>query len=239
LGTKHGRNAAQFQALLLAQHAIGWEQLLQGRLAQHWSRLQEDYLEQNQHHLKLDRRFHSGDIWSRKRIALLWTTVRACWDHCNSDRHGTNKEENRAIRRGRLLVSIRALYTEAPHTMFLATDRDTLALPIEDTLKKSPTGLELWLLHTRNMVKLSKQTALTALQRTHKTLTSYFPHFIFHNPADDDISLGKLGPIPSHLDISPSIHSILPCYASMRSCHWCWLPRPTVVGDGCLRVPTK
>jgi hypothetical protein len=171
-GTKHGRDAAQFQALLLAQHAIGWEQLLQCRLTQHWSHLQEDYLEQNQHHLKLDRRFHSGDIWSRKLIALLWTTVRACWDHCNSDRHGTNKEENHAIRCGRLLNSIRALYTEAPQ--MLATYRDTLSLPIENRLKKSPAGLKLWLLRTRNIVKLSMQSALAALQSTHKTLTSYF-----------------------------------------------------------------
>jgi hypothetical protein len=29
-GTKHGRNTAKFQALLLAQHEIGWEQVLQG-----------------------------------------------------------------------------------------------------------------------------------------------------------------------------------------------------------------
>jgi hypothetical protein len=174
-GTKHGRDAAQFQALLLTQHALGWDQLVQGRLAQHWSLLQEDYLDQNQHHLKFDRRFHSVDIWTRKLIALQWTTVRACWDHHNSDSHGTNKEENHAIRRGRLLVSIRALYTEAPQ--MLATDRDTLALPVEDRLKKSPAGRELWLLRTRNIVKLSKQTVLAALQCTHKILTSYFqPH---------------------------------------------------------------
>jgi hypothetical protein len=185
------------------------------------------------HHLKLDRRFHSGDIWSRKLIALLWRTVRACWDHRNSDRHGTNKEENHAIRRGRLLVSIRALYTEAPQ--MLATYRDTLALPIEDRLKKSPAGLELWLLRTRNIIKLSKQTALAALQSTQPQN----PHFIFHNPADKDSSLRKLEPIPSHLVMSPSIYSILPCYASTCSCQWCWLPRPTVVGGGCLRVPTK
>jgi hypothetical protein len=183
-GTKHGRNNPQFQALLIAQQEIGWEQVLQGRLTKHWSRLQEEYLEQNQHHLKLDRRFHSGDIWARKLIALLWKTVRSCWDHRNSDRHGTNKEENHAIRRGRLLVSIRALYNEKQK--MLTVDRDTLALPIEDRLKKSPAGLELWLLRTRNIVKISKQSALTAIQKTHKTLISYFKTRPTQNSASEN-----------------------------------------------------
>jgi hypothetical protein len=99
-------------------------------------------------------------------------TVRACWDHRNSPRHGNTREENHAIRRARLLLSIQALYTDTPHMM--AADRDVLALPLETRMKKSPAGLELWLRRTYNIVKLSKQDAVTAIKCTHKTLTDYF-----------------------------------------------------------------
>jgi hypothetical protein len=169
----HGRNEPRFMALLHAQKELGWEQIVQGRLAKQWSRIQDDYLDQHNHRLKLDRKFHSGEIWTRKLITLLWSTVRACWDHRNSSRHGNTKEENHhAIWRSRLLVSIRALYNEAPH--MLAADRDTLALPLENCTKKSPAGLELWLRRTCTIAKLSKQDALAALKRTYKNITEYF-----------------------------------------------------------------
>jgi hypothetical protein len=171
-GKSHGSNKPGIRELLQTQHEIGWAQLFQGRFAKGWSRLQDEFLDDNNYHLKLDRKYHSGDIWLRKLIALLWTTVRACWDHRNSSRHGTNKEENHAIRRAKLLLSIQALYKEAP--LMLASDRDTLAKPIDDRMKQSPTGLELWFRRTINIAKLSKNDALAALKKTHKTLTAYF-----------------------------------------------------------------
>jgi hypothetical protein len=56
----------------------------------------------------------------------------------------------------------------------LAADRDTLALPLENRMNKSPTGLELWLCQTCNIAKLSKQDALAALKQTYKNITAYF-----------------------------------------------------------------
>jgi hypothetical protein len=156
---------------MVAQHTISWKQLLQGRFAKQWSRLQEDYPNRNDQ-LKLDRKYYSGEIWLRKLIALLWTTVCTCWNHRNESRHGSNKEENHAIRRGRLLTSIKALYAEAPH--MLAADRDVLAEPLTTKLKKHPTGLELWLRRTCNIVHLSRKDALAALKSTHKSLAEYF-----------------------------------------------------------------
>jgi hypothetical protein len=93
-GTKHGRHNLDFHDLMVAQHAIGWEQLFQGRFDNRWSRLQEDHLNQNGE-LKLDSKYFSGNIWLRKLIALLWTTVRTCWDHRNDSCHGTNKEKRK------------------------------------------------------------------------------------------------------------------------------------------------
>jgi hypothetical protein len=144
---------------MVAQHAIGWEQLFQGRFDNRWSWLQEDYyyLDQNGQ-LKLDRKYFSGNIWLRKLIA---------------PRHGTNKDKNHAIRCGRLLIAIQALYADAPH--MLAVDRDVLAEPLVTKLKKHPTGLELWLRRTCNIIQLSRKDALlAALKLTHKTLAKYF-----------------------------------------------------------------
>jgi hypothetical protein len=49
----------------------------------------------------------------------------------------------------------------------LAIDRDVLAEPLVTKLKKHPTGLELWLRRTCNIVQLSRKDALAALKSTH------------------------------------------------------------------------
>jgi hypothetical protein len=54
-GTKHGRSNPDFHDLMVAQHAIGWKQLFQGRFDKRWSRLQADYLDRHGQ-LKLDRK---------------------------------------------------------------------------------------------------------------------------------------------------------------------------------------
>jgi hypothetical protein len=170
-GTKHGHDQPKFLELILAPKAIGWDQLVQGRFASQWSSRQEEFLDNNNDTQKLDHHYYSGDIWLRKLISLIWTTVRACWDHHNSLCHGTNKEENYAIRRACLFISIQALYTDVP--LMLAADRDVLAKPINDQSKKHPTGLEFWLLRMCNIVNLSKAEALAALKSTHKTIAKY------------------------------------------------------------------
>jgi hypothetical protein len=171
-GPKHGRDQPKFLELILAQKAISWDQLVQGRFASQWSSRQEEFLDNNNDTQKLDRHYYSGDIWLRKVVSLIWTTVRACWDHHNSSRHGTNKDEIYAIYRARLLISIQALYTDVP--LMLAADRDVLANPIGDQLKKHPTGLELWLRRTCNIVNLIKAEALAALKSMYKAITKYF-----------------------------------------------------------------
>jgi hypothetical protein len=145
-------------------------------------------------------------------------------------RHSANKEEYHAIQCGHLLISIRALYAEAPH--MLAADRDTLALQLETRMKKSPAGLERWLRQTCNIAKLSKQDALAALKRTYKTLTEYF------KPQKKKAKENADGSTPTCSSPQNTL-SLSSCYASTCSCNWCCLPCPTVVGGGCLGVPSK
>ena len=169
---RHGGADPRFKALIQAQTNIGWSQIFQGRLVTNWATLQEDFLETNNDAFKLDRRYWTGEIWTRKLISLLWLAVRAQWDLRNADRHGRTKAANHAIRHARLLTSITALHNDAP--LMLADDRDILAAPIPANDSRDPTRLELWAKRTRTIVNRSKADATAAIQRTHERLTSHF-----------------------------------------------------------------
>ena len=170
---RHGGADPRFRALLQAQTNIGWSQIFQGRLVTNWAILQEDFLETNNSEFKLDRRYHTGDIWARKLISLLWLAMRAQWDLRNADRHGRTKAANHAIRHARLLTSITALHNDAP--LMLANDRAILdAEPIPEETVQNPARLEHWVRQTRIIVNKSKADATAVIHRTHERLTHYF-----------------------------------------------------------------
>jgi hypothetical protein len=169
---RHGANDPKYRKLHQTQAYIGWSQLFQGRLVKDWSQLQEEFIDQNNADMKLDRRYYSGTIWARKLINLLWSTVREQWDDRNADRHGRTKAANHAIRHERLLNQITAQQAEAPG--MLAADRDLLSEPITAKQKRSPNALELWVKRTRPIVKLSTKDAIAAIARTHNSITQFF-----------------------------------------------------------------
>jgi hypothetical protein len=171
---RQGANENKFRALHQTQAYVGWSQLFQGRLVQDWSRLQEEFLATNIETLKLDRRYYTGALWTRKLISLLWVTMRAQWDSRNADRHGHGHTtaENHAIRHARLRQEITAQYHDAP-TM-LAADRALFEEPIEQKLKQHPNRLALWLKRTKPIVQISKADATAAIHRTTDRLTKFF-----------------------------------------------------------------
>jgi hypothetical protein len=171
---RHGVDNPKFSSLLQSQTNVGWSQIFQGRLAQNWSRLQDECLVNNNDEFKLDHRYWTGEIWTRKLISLLWFTMRAQWDLRNADRHGRTKAANHAIQHAWVLKSITDLHLIAPH--MLAADRDILAEPLQDKLQQHPSRLELWLTHTRAIINHSKADATAMLHRTHERLTHYFQY---------------------------------------------------------------
>jgi hypothetical protein len=158
---RHGANDPKYHKLHQRQAYVGWSQLFQGRLVKDWSELQEEVLDNHNAELKLDRRYHSGTIWARKLVNLLWGIMRTQWDHRNADRHGRTKEDNHEIRHARLLHQLTEQYAEAP--VMLAADHDLLAEPINAKQKKSPAALELWMKRVRPIVKLSTHEATEAI----------------------------------------------------------------------------
>jgi hypothetical protein len=132
---RHGANDPKYRKLHQRQAYVGWAQLFQGQLVKDWSELQQEFLDNHNAELKLDRQYYSGTIWARKLVNLLWGIMRAQWDHINADRHGRAKEANYEIRHARLLHQLTEQYAEAP--VMLATDRDLLAVPIKAKQRKA------------------------------------------------------------------------------------------------------
>jgi hypothetical protein len=56
-GKLHGSNEPSYPKLHQKQAYVGWSQLFQGRLVKDWGQLQEDFIENNNETLKLDRRY--------------------------------------------------------------------------------------------------------------------------------------------------------------------------------------
>jgi hypothetical protein len=167
---RHGVYVSLFRGLLQAQTDLGWSQLFQGRLVQDWSRLQERFLETHNTELKLDRRYYTGAIWTRKVISLLWVAMRNQWDLRNADRHGRTKAANHAIRHTRLLQAITTMYANRPRT--LAADRDVLTESPARKIGRHSMGLELWLKQTQQLVARSKADATAGIHRSHERLTN-------------------------------------------------------------------
>jgi hypothetical protein len=137
-----------------------------------WGQLQEDFIENNNDTLKLDRRYYSSAIWARKLISILWKIMRAQWDYRNADRHGRTKDANHQIRCERLLQAITTQYAEAPN--ILAADRAIFDQPIGKKLLQHPNRLDLWLNRIKPIVKISKQDAEEVSRGTNSRLTQYF-----------------------------------------------------------------
>jgi hypothetical protein len=169
---RHGANNPKYRKLHQEQAYIGRAQLFQGRLVSEWSKLQEEFLEENAAAMEVDQRHYTGVIWARKLVNILWTIVRAQWDSRNADRHGRIPEESQSIRRDRLAQQVSTQYQLAP--LMQATDRTLVEEPIENKMRKSLGSIALWLQHTRPTIRLSTDAATQAISRTHTRITKYF-----------------------------------------------------------------
>jgi hypothetical protein len=120
----------------------------------------------------VDRRHYTGAIWAKKVVTLLWSIVRAQWDHRNADRHGRTKNDNESIRRTRIESQITEQYTEA--NKMLAVVRPIIDEPLTQKFTKSIRSLELWHKFTRPTIRLSTAKASEAITRTHRQITNFF-----------------------------------------------------------------
>jgi hypothetical protein len=100
----------RFQYLVTAQNQIGWNHILRGRFSHHWLQLQ---LQLQQVHIYLDpdtdSTKQSGEIWLKRILNCIWTSLWQVWLIRNDDLHGRDREQREKKRIGKLAPKVVAL----------------------------------------------------------------------------------------------------------------------------------
>ncbi len=124
------------QALQEQNSDIGWLQLLQGKLSQHWLKAYKITLHKSQDTSK------RALLWGKRLVLALWSMAKSIWEHRNQDIHGHSIQEARLKRAQKLETQARHLYAKHNENPFLILRRDShlfnadinvhLLLPLEN-----------------------------------------------------------------------------------------------------------
>jgi hypothetical protein len=104
--------------LITAQSAIGWRQLFQGCFSSKWSRLQDQYL-QEQGLLYADT---TGTLWVTRMITVIWRQFFTMWEARKQKVHGHDQKTQKQALHRRLAAKFIFLYQQRHEV--LMTDRD-------------------------------------------------------------------------------------------------------------------
>jgi hypothetical protein len=127
-----------YTALIYQQTQIGWRQLFNGRFSTEWSRLQDEYLtDQNLKTKKI-----TGQIWATQLLLSIWEGWANLWTIRNEVIHGHDKASRQRIQRLEVESDIRAIYDERDH--LLPADQDYLFDDVDAHLTHSTTTLRNW-----------------------------------------------------------------------------------------------
>jgi hypothetical protein len=150
----------QYQDLILSQNYIRWDHLFCARWSNQWSILHSNYPQR----VGLDSKLASGSAWVCKigrKILQQWFDL---WKIRNSERHGQDIIEQRAIRRTFLKSQLDKLYALRDSTMpidrhmFLADPSTHLAL--QPNLDNIERWINLWQPAILSSVKQAKDLVL-------------------------------------------------------------------------------
>lgn len=68
------------------QDEIGWERWFQGFHDTIWA--QQQMKQYNQIPKAERKKHHTGDVWNKRLISWIWTTIQGVWKIRNHDKHG-------------------------------------------------------------------------------------------------------------------------------------------------------
>ena len=126
-------------SLIASQSAIGWRNLLLGRLSNKWSSLQQLHVTSE----KLSSTHYSGASWSVKVIQHIWRALHSLWKLRNTSLHGTTFSENVTTRRTRIESLVRQLNARIDELG--QANRAMLRTPLDDRLKQPLSVIKTWL----------------------------------------------------------------------------------------------
>ena len=120
------------------QSAIGWDQLLFGRLAISMVDWQQDHLSS----LKIDHRRFTGDIWSKRIISALWQHIISLWHFRCEKMYGNTPTDKIRVHKSQLLHTVAKLHAQK-HV--LPVDDHSLFPTMAELQKKRLSTLETWI----------------------------------------------------------------------------------------------
>lgn len=165
----HQHFPVEYHDLILAQGAIGWDQMLRGKIARQWQTNQSSYWRRRSHHPK-----PSETKWPSKMIRVLLTQAHAIWCVRCKARHGHDSKSQIQATTRQLHRTVRFLYEYKDQVQ--EEDRAIFRDDLETHLLASNRELHNWVAINKPLIRHScKAATKAALLDTPHTLPYYFP----------------------------------------------------------------
>jgi hypothetical protein len=103
-GTLNTHIPPHLAPLVTAQEAIGWTQMMKGRLAKEWKTQQQEAMQGN------ETKYKNSQTWSTEIIHTIFQHWLELWTIRNSDRHGRDWKTKRIAAKDQALREIAQLY---------------------------------------------------------------------------------------------------------------------------------
>lgn len=133
------------------QALIGWDQLIQGRLAHAWGKIITTYL----HQKKCNAIEMTALTWGRKFVRLMYDLVLKIWHQRNEDGHFSTKRHD--SKREQLIVNTEAMQSCNPDIQH--QDRLFVFRPMKLLETYSLLNLQVWYRLERSVARVSGRTS--------------------------------------------------------------------------------
>jgi hypothetical protein len=180
----------KYNKLIYQQNAMGWRQLVNGRMSREWARIQADhtyvigqrgYHDSSKPHISDQLRsqgrnqpagLRSSSTWTTEIITTVWEQWALVWTMRNADIHGHN-EDTRSRQRDRL--NRQRLETIYEKKMQMEPSiRDLLYNTVEEHMQHSQRTVQNWLaVHEETIAQSIKHAATRAIQGM-RSIRSFF-----------------------------------------------------------------
>jgi hypothetical protein len=147
---------------------LTWQDLLQGRVNNYFTWIQQDHIRDNQIPTRLD-----GNGWTKRLIHFLWTELYDNWKYRNDKQHATDGQIQDQFQHAEATNTIRTYYSYAPR--LLSADRNKIfAIDMETLLQSKTYSLRRWIATNNKAL----QRAIADAEKFHRTrchdIRSYF-----------------------------------------------------------------
>jgi hypothetical protein len=155
------RNAsAELITAYKVQGAIGWGQVMRGRIAVNWSMLIQYHLDSlnksdNPYDKKTAMEKMTAERWGTKLISILYDFVLRLWDQRNIDEHGETIKSQTATTKKKLLWEVRQLQEQGE---VLHNDKDWLYVPDNYFDRLSVLSIKAWIRNARILMNIYRDT---------------------------------------------------------------------------------